>query len=67
MLLFANLWNQSLDYVLKMENFQLNGKKYKKAHKKGDKQNLKNYLPISLPPVAGKILERILYACIEYC
>ena len=31
------------------------------AHKKGDKQNLKNYPPISFLPVAGKIFERILY------
>ena len=29
------------------------------AHKKRDKQNLKNYRPISLLPVAGKIFERI--------
>ena len=31
------------------------------AHTKGDKQNLKNYRPISLIPVARKIFERILY------
>ena len=30
------------------------------AHKKGYKQNLKNYRPVSLLPVAGKIFERIM-------
>ena len=30
-------------------------------HKKGDKQILKNYQPISLLPITGKILERLLY------
>ena len=28
------------------------------AHKNGDKQNLKNYNPISLLPIAGKLFER---------
>ena len=28
---------------------------------KGDKQILKNYQPISLPPITGKIFERLLY------
>ena len=30
-------------------------------HKNGDKQILKNYRPISLLPITGKILERLLY------
>ena len=30
------------------------------AHKKGDKQILKNCLPISFVPIAGKIFERLL-------
>ena len=30
-------------------------------HKKGDKQILKKYRPISLLPITGKILERLLY------
>ena len=31
------------------------------VHKKGDKQILKNYRPISLLPIAGKIFESLLY------
>ena len=31
------------------------------VHKKNDKQLLKNYQPISLLPICGKVLERILY------
>ena len=40
--------------------------KWKKAnvvlvHRKGDKQTIKNYHPVSLPPICGKIFERLLY------
>ena len=30
-------------------------------HKKGDKQTLENYLPVSLLPIFGKILERLMF------
>ena len=30
-------------------------------HKKGDKQCLKNYRPVSLLPICGKILERLIF------
>ena len=29
--------------------------------KKGDKQNIKNYCPVSLLPICSKIFERIIY------
>ena len=43
--------------------FPLNGKKANvvPGHKKGDKQILKNFRPISLLPIAGKIFERLFY------
>ena len=30
-------------------------------HKKNDKQSIKNYRPVSLLPIGGKVLERLLY------
>ena len=40
--------------------------KWKKAdlvriHKKGDKQTLKNYRPVSLLPICSKFFERLIY------
>ena len=51
------------------ENYLRSGKfpsEWKKANvartfKKGDKQCIKNYRPISLLPVCGKVFERLLY------
>ena len=52
-----------------------NGKftsKWKKAnvvpvYKKGNKQTLWNYRPVSLLPICGKIFERLIYNCLfEY-
>ena len=37
------------------------------VHKKGDKQSLKNYRPISLLPIFGKNFERIIYNNISQC
>ena len=31
------------------------------VHKKGDKQNSKNYRPLSLLSICGKIFERLIY------
>ena len=35
-------------------------------HKKSDKQILKNYRPVSLLPICGKIFERLIYILFEY-
>ena len=37
------------------------------VHKKGDKQNVNSYKPVSLLPILGKIFEKILFSSIfEY-
>ena len=43
--------------------FLLNGKKANivPIHEKGDKQTLENYRPVSVLPICGKILERLLF------
>ena len=49
--------------VYEMVDFHWNGKKANVVlvHKKGDKQTIKNYRPVSLLPICGKIFERLLY------
>ena len=32
------------------------------CYKKGDKQNLKNYCPVSLAPMCGKIFEMLIFS-----
>ena len=46
-----------------MKNFPSNGKKayVVSVHKKNDKQLKESYRPISLLPICGKILERLIY------
>ena len=48
---------------MKRLNFVLNGKKANvvPSYKKNDKQLVKNYRPISLLPICGKIFERLIY------
>ena len=36
------------------------------VHKKGDKKTIKNYRPVSLLPICGKIFERIVYNMINF-
>ena len=46
-----------------MAFFLLNGKKVTLflSTKKSDKQNIKNYRPVSLIPICGKIFERLIF------
>ena len=48
---------------LRNDRFPLEWKKASVVpiHKKGDKQTIKNYRPVSLLPICGKIFERLLY------
>ena len=36
------------------------------VHKKGDKQVLKNYLPVSLLPIGGKIFEKLIFNALHF-
>ena len=48
---------------LRTDKFPLEWKKASivPIHKKGDKQTILNYRPVSLLPICGKILKRMLY------
>ena len=63
MILFVNLLKLAFESYLESGNFHTGWKKVNAVpvHKKGDKQILKNYRPMSLLPIIGKILERLLY------
>ena len=37
------------------------------VHKKNDKQLLKNYRPLSLRPICGKVFERLIYNSLFEC
>ena len=61
-LLFTNLQKLYSSNALKLVLFLLNGKWaiIVPIHKNVDKQTPKNYHPVSLLPICGKILERLL-------
>ena len=63
MILFVNLLKLVFESYLESGNFHTGWKKANAVpvNKKGDKQILKNYRPMSLLPIIGKILERLLY------
>ena len=48
---------------IKQEKFRIEWKKVKvvPVHEKGYQQILKNYRPVSLLPICGKIFERLIY------
>ena len=47
-----------------MVDLHRNGKKPIPIHKIGDKQTIKNYRPVSLVPICGKIFKRLLYGTV---
>lgn len=57
---YANLLKSSINLVLKQDVSPLSVKKLM-LYTNGDKQLLGNYLPISLLPISGKVLGRLLY------
>ena len=67
--LFPKLFSSCLNLVLRPVCFPVNGKKANvvPVHKKGDRKTLKNYRPISLLPICGKIFERLIHVtCMNF-
>ena len=61
-LVAIRFWDLYLNHALKVKNFPPHGKKQMLPQFiKNDKQLIKNYRLISLLPVCGKILERLIY------
>ena len=48
-------------YLIRFRNSEWKKANVVPIHKKGDKQTLKNYRPVSLLPIWGKIFERLIY------
>ena len=58
----ASHWSLSSNRRWKVVLFRLNGKKVVvPIHKKDDKQCLKNYRPLSLLPICGKVFEKLIF------
>ena len=64
LILFVYCWRWFLSKLFLLVCFLLNEKKgnITPIHKKGHKQNIKNYRPVSLLPICGTIFERLIFS-----